>query len=112
MMVHMMWVILSFFAVIGVLQCVLGVLEMLSLRRVRSVGKTVFRVELEGDEPHVEYLLNTLLLKAEQLNIGSRETVLEIVNQGLSPAARREVKLYCEKNPWVLFTDPANDDII
>ena len=112
MMVHMVWVILSFFAVIGVLQCVLGVLEMLSLRRVQSVGKTVFRVELSGDEPNMEYLLNTLLLKAEQLNVGSRETMLEIVNKGLSPASRREVKLYCEKNPWVLFTEPENNDII
>ncbi len=111
-MIHMAWVILSFFAVIGVLECLLGVLELLSLRRVRSVKRAVFRVELSGDEPNVEYLLNTLCIKAERLNIGSIEPMLEITDGGLSPEAYRAIEAYCEKNPWVLFTDPAKNDII
>ncbi len=112
MMIHMAWVLLSVFAVIGVLCCILGVLEMLALHRVRSVRRTVFRVELSGDEPQMEYLLNTLLLKADRLNVCGCETLLEIVNNGLTPDARKEVKQYCEKNPWVLFTDSDENDII
>ena len=112
MMIHMAWVILSFFAVIGVLECLLGVLELLSLRRVKSVKRAVFRVELSGDEQNVEYLLNTLCVKAERLNIGNIETVLEVVDVGLSPEGYRAVEQYCEKNPWVLFTDHLKDDII
>ncbi len=112
MMIHMAWVILSFFAVIGVLECLIGVLELLSLRRVQSVKRAVFRVELSGDERNVEYLLNTLCVKTERLNIGNVETVLEVADVGLSPESYRAVKQYCEKNPWVLFTDTMNNDII
>lgn len=105
MLVHMLWVVVSFFAVIGLLECILGVLELLSLRRVRSVQKAVLRVELSGDEPHMEYLLNTLCLMAERVDIGSQETVLMIVDGGLSLPSRREAERYCEKNPWVIFTE-------
>ncbi len=112
MMIHMAWVLLSFFAVVGVLECILGVLELLALRRVHAVKKAVLRIELSGEEPHLEYLLNTLCIKADRLNIGNREVVLEIVDGGLSPEAYRQVEQYCEKNPWVLFTAPAKNDII
>lgn len=104
-MLHMLWVIVSFFAVIGLLECILGVLELLSLRRVRSIRRAVFRVELDGEEPRMEYLLNTLSQMTDRLNTGASDTMLEIVDRGLSPHARREVERYCEKNPWVLFTD-------
>ena len=112
MMIHMAWVLLSFFAVIGILECLLGVLELLSLRRVHSVKKAVLRIELAGDESRVDYLLNTLCVKLDRMNIGSLEATLEIADGGLSPAASRAVKEYCEKNPWVLFTDSSKDDII
>lgn len=104
-MIHMLWVIVSFFAVIGLLECILGVLELLALRRVHSIRRAAFRVELEGEELHMEYLLNTLSQMADRLDVGSRDVILEIVDRGLSPGARREVERYCEKNPWVLFTD-------
>lgn len=111
-MIHMLWVIVSFFAVIGLLECILGVLELLALRRVHSICRATFRVELSGDEPHMEYLLNTLSLMADRVDVGERETVLEIVDRGLSPVSRREVLQYCEKNPWVMFTEAVENDII
>ena len=109
---HMAWVLLSFFAVIGILECILGAVEIISLSRVKSVKQATFRVELYGDEPHVEYLLNTLSLMAQKVDVGPKETALEIVDRGLSPKARREAKEYCEKNNWVLFTDGTGNDII
>ncbi len=111
-MIHMAWIILSFFAVIGVLVCFLETLELLSLRRIHSVKKTFFRIVLTGDEKNVEYLLNTLCVKLDFLNIGTVEPILEIVDGGLSEGSRRAVEEYCEKNPWVLFTAPAKNDII
>lgn len=105
MLVHMLWVIVSFFAVIGLLECILGVLELLALRRVKTVQRSVLRVELCGDEPHMEYLLNTLCLMTERLELGDRETALMIVDCGLSLPSRRELEQYCEKNPWVIFTE-------
>lgn len=111
-MIHMLWIVLSFFAVIGLLECIVGALELLAVRRIASVQKSVLRVELQGDEPHMEYLLNTILLMTERVNIGDVETVLEVIDVGLSPQARREAEEYCEKNPWVLFTDSHNCDKI
>ena len=104
MLWHAFWVLVSFFAVIGLLQCVLGIMEFLSLWRVRSVQKIALQISLAGDEVNAEYLLNTLSLKAGRLDIGTREAVLEIVDEGLSEQARRDVLEYCEKNPWVVFT--------
>ncbi len=105
MLLHMLWVIVSLFAVIGLLECILGILEMLALRRAFSVQRATFRVELSGEEPHMEYLLNTLSLMTDRVDVGVQETVLEIVDQGLCAKSRREVEEYCKKNPWVLFTD-------
>ena len=112
MIIHMAWVLISFFAVIGIFECILGVVRIFSLRRVRSVGGSVLRVELKGTEPHMEYLLNTLLLTASRLDLGSGETVLEIVNGGLSEESRQELLEYCKKNPGVLFTEMPEGDII
>ena len=105
MLWHTFWILVSFFAVIGLLECILGVVELLSLWRVRSVQKIVLQISLSGEERNVEYLLNTLCLKCGRLDVGDREAVLEILDGGLAEQTRQEVLQYCEKNPWVVFTD-------
>ena len=104
-MLYALWVLISFFAVIGILECLIGILEMLSLRKADSVRRVALRVTLKGEEKRVEYLLNTLSLMSDRLQVGKNDTYLEIIDAGLSPEARIEVLDYCEKNPWVLFTD-------
>ncbi len=104
MLWHAFWILVSFFAVIGLLECILGVVELLSLWRVRSVQKIVLQISLSGEESNVEYLLNTLCLKAGRLDVGEREAVLEVVDEGLAEQTREDVLEYCEKNPWVVFT--------
>ena len=49
---------------------------------------------------------------AGRLAVGTVEAELELKDSGLSEKTRREVAEYCEKNPWVLFTDGAEDGII
>ena len=112
MMMHMVWIFLSFFAVIGLMECILGVLELLSLRRIHSVKRVVLRVEVAGEEPKAEYLLNTLCLKADRMSIGGLEAEIEVADGGMTPETHRAVAEYCEKNPWVLFTEKPKDDII
>ena len=112
MLWHTFWVLVSFFAVIGLLECVVGVVELLSLWRVRAVQKIVLQVSLAGEEPNVEYLLNTLCLKSGRLDVGDREAVLEIIDAGLAEQTRKDVLQYCEKNPWVVFTADENNDIM
>jgi len=101
----MVWVLLSFFAVLGLLNCIINVLEMFAFRRVKTVRRAVFRVELAGEEEGMEYLLNTLSIAAQRAELGAAETELEVVDAGLSESARRALESYCQKNPWVIFTD-------
>ena len=58
-----------------------------------------------GEEPRVEYLLKTLSLLSERVRVGRLETTLEICDGGLSKETRRGILDYCEKNPWVVFTE-------
>lgn len=111
-MVYLIWVMISFFAVIGLLISILFVVEFLALRKVHAVRKVELHVELAGEEPCMEYLLNTLSLKAQRLELADAEPVLVLHDVGLSPAARAETEAYCKKNPWVLFTDDGKNDII
>ncbi len=111
-MFHVFWVLICFFAVIGILECLLGLLNWLSFRKVKAVRKITLQVELEGNIENIEYLLNSLCLKAEKADIGEVEARVEILDGGLAPAVCREICSYCEKNPWVIFTERAKDDII
>ncbi len=101
----MVWVLVSFFAVLGLLNCIISVLELFALRRIKTVQRAVFRVELAGEEERMEYLLNSLLIAAQRTELGAIETELEVVDVGLSESARRSLESYCQKNPWVIFTD-------
>ncbi len=99
------WLMVSMFAVLGLLETIVTVLELIALRKVQSVKRAWFRVELTGEEESVEYLLNTLCLMIERLDVGPVEAGLEIVDAGLEEKSRQKVLEYCEKNPWVRFTE-------
>jgi hypothetical protein len=106
------WVVVSMFAVLVLLETIVVLIELMALRKVRSVRNATFRVELSGHEPNMEYLINTLCLMAERMDLGPVEVSLEIIDQGLDENARRALLEYCQKNPWVRFTEVQDDDLI
>lgn len=106
------WVVVSMFAVLGLLESIVTLLELLALRKVHSLQSATFRVELTGEEKNVEFLLNTLSLMTERLDLGPVEARLEIIDAGLTETTRRSVQEYCEKNPWVRFTEGEDNVII
>lgn len=106
------WLTVSMFAVLGLLEAIVTVLELIALRNVSAVGSATLRVELMGEEGNVEYLLNTLCLMAERLDIGPVEARLEIVDVGMEHKTRQRVLEFCEKNPWVRFTESEDNGII
>ena len=105
MLAYGIWVLVSFFAVVGVLGCLIGVIELLSLRKIHSVRSVTLRAVLEGEENRVEYLLNSLTLLADRIHVGTVDTVLEIAGKNLKEETRLQILDYCEKNPWVVFTE-------
>ncbi len=112
MLFHTFWVVASLFAIIGVLECVLELLDWFSFRRFHVAESAVLKVTLKGEVANVEYLLNTLCLKAEKADMGDIETGLEIVDGGLTAETAAHIRAYCEKNPWVIFTEPTECDKI
>ena len=98
------WVLVSFFAVVGLMETLLFLLEIIALRRISSIRKVSLRVELSGDAENTEYILNTLLLMLNRVDIGDEEATLEISDGGISDRMRVDIMEYCEKNPWVRFT--------
>lgn len=106
------WVLVSFFAVVGLMESLLFLLEIVALRRISSIRKVSLRVELSGDAENTEYVLNTLSLLLNRVDIGDEEAILEISDGGISDRMRADILEYCEKNPWVRFTQDKYNDII
>lgn len=106
------WVLISLFAVLGLLQCVIFLLECIAMHKVCAISSAVWRVTLRGELSKTEFFLNTLLIKSARLDMGENETILEIVDGGLTDRSRAEIIEYCEKNPWIRFTVPQDNDII
>ena len=98
------WVAISLFAVIGLLECMMFLLELFAFHKANAIEEITLQVVLKGEEENVEFLLNSLALVAERADIGKRETALEIVDGGISQEMRRAIEQYCEKNTWVRFT--------
>ena len=111
-MLHLCWVLISFFAVIGVFECILEILDWCSFRKTRSVERVMLQVTLKGEVPNAEYLLNALCLKAERADIGKAETALTVIDGGLTADSKERILRYCEKNPWVIFTEQTDCDKI
>ena len=99
------WVLVSFFAVVGLMESLLFLLEIVALRKISSIRNVSLQVELAGDTENTEYILNTLSLFLNRVDIGEEEAALEIVDGGMSEKMRLEILEYCEKNPWVRFTE-------
>lgn len=99
------WVLVSFFAVVGLMESLLFLLEIVALRRISSIRNVSLQVELAGDAENTEYILNTLSLFLNRVDIGEEEAALEIVDGGMPEKMRLEILEYCEKNPWVRFTE-------
>ena len=112
MLILLFWVVVSLFGVIGFLECALFLLEVVALRKVRSISRAVWKVTLQGEVHQTEFLLNTLLVKSAKLDFADVETVLVLEDGGLTEQSRKEIAEYCEKNPWVRFTVRQDNDII
>ena len=104
MMWIIFWVLVSFFAVVGLMESLLFLLEIVALRRISSIRNVSLQVELAGDAENAEYILNTLSLFLNRVDVGDEEATLDIIDCGMSEKMRLEISAYCEKNPWVRFT--------
>ena len=106
------WVVVSLLAVVGLLESLALIVELIALRRVKSIRSATLRVVLAGEEADMEYLLNTLCLIIERFEVSLPAPALEIIDGGLDESARKILIEYSQKNPQVQFTETQENDII
>ena len=91
-------IILSFFAVIGFIECILSLLETVSTSRYKKIKDIALVVELSGSVENVTFLLNTLLLQAERISYRDVATRVVIRDCGLDGDTYSQIHSFCEEN--------------
>lgn len=94
-------IIVSFFAVIGFLECILNVLESISTTGGDQPDRVCLSVALSGEIENVSFLLNTLLLQAERITYSNCITEVAIVNNGMDENTYVRVKEFCDINDHI-----------
>ena len=90
-------IILSFFAVIGFIECILSLLETVSTSRYKKIKDIALVVELSGAVENVTFLLNTLLLQGSVSAIAMWLHGLLYVTAGLTRIHIRRYIVFARK---------------
>ncbi len=90
-------IIVSFFAVLGLLEIVISMLENYSVANY-NVSDVSLTVSLSGDIDNVTFLLNTLLLQAERINYKNSVTKVVIKDCGIFPNTYSVIEEFCATN--------------
>ena len=97
----MLWtvalIILSFFAVLGVILCVITLIETVSVNRY-TPDDAVLSVSLGGAIENVPFLLNTLLLQAGRIRYRGVVTRVVVVDVGMDERTLTQVRDFCKEN--------------
>ncbi len=89
---------LSFFAVIGFIECILSFLEAISLSKYNQVRSVTLLAELGGRIDNVPFLLNTLMLQAERIRYKNVISDVIIRDGGLDEHTYSEICAFCLEN--------------
>jgi len=87
-------IVISFFAVLGLLEIFVGLLENVSVSKY-FVDDIKLTVSLSGEIDDVQFLLNTLLLQAERINYKYSITKVIIRDCGLCERTYKEIYDFC-----------------
>lgn len=91
-------IIMSFFAVIGFLECILTLLETISTSKYKTINKVSLVVGLSGRIENITFLLNTLILQAERINYKTAQTDVIVKDLGLDAVTLDEIHNFCLEN--------------
>ncbi len=101
----MLWtivlVVISFFAIIGLMEFIMCILESVAMRTIRSLESVNLTVKIRGREENIEFLLNSLCIMAERIAFKNLTTGVQIFDEGMDEDTYRCVKKYMEENPTI-----------
>ena len=91
-------IILSFFAVIGLIECLLTMIETISIAKYDKIKQLSIVACLDGEIEDVNFLLNTLILQAEKINYKNVITKVVVKDVGLSDNTYHKIYNFCLEN--------------
>ena len=101
----MLWtiflVVISFFAIIGLMEFIMCILETVAMRATDSLEDVSITVDLRGREEHIEFLLNSLSVMAERIAFKNLTTRIVIRDRGIDEDTYRRICSYAEENPLI-----------
>ncbi len=95
------WVLISFFAIIGVMEFMMCVIELISMRTTRTVKDISLVVRLRGEEKNVEFLLSSLCVMAERIAFKNLTTKVVIYDEGIAEHTYQRICSFAEENPTI-----------
>ncbi len=96
-------ILLSFFAVIGIIECILCLIETIANSKFKSVKQLKLTATISGSENNVNFLLNTLSLYAQRINFKHIQTNVIIDAQLADDATKLAVEKYCLQNSNIVL---------
>lgn len=101
----MLWtiflVVISFFAIIGLMEFVMCILETIAMRTNRSLADISITVDLKGKDDHIEFLLNSLSVMAERIAFKNLTTHIVVRDKGIDQDTYERIKEYMQENTLI-----------
>ncbi len=95
------FVLISFFAIIGVLEITMCIVEAISMRSTRSLQGIRIVADIKGCEPHIEFLLGSLSVMAQRISFKNLSTRVFIRNLGVDAHTYERMEEYVKDNPVI-----------
>ena len=90
---------ISFFAVLGVIECICCAIETFSISKYSTnINKIELRFHLKGKIDDVSFLLNTFLLQADRFIYKNNVPSVKIIDDGLDENTYLEINDFCQIN--------------
>lgn len=108
----MLWtiffVLASFFAIIGLMEFVACIIEIIATRSTKSLQEIRIVADIKGYEPHVEFVLGSLGIIADRIGFKNVMTKVCIRDLGTEETTYQRIKEYIEENSNIYLIE--NDE--
>lgn len=93
-----LWIIVSFFAVVGFIDTVVTFVDSLSFLKYNCIKSATLNVKLSGEIDNIPFLLNSLILTARKINFKDNVTTVSIDADETEPHTYNEIREFCLEN--------------
>lgn len=105
----LLFVLISFFAIIGLMEFVMCIMETVSMRSTRSLQAIRIVADIKGCEPHIEFVLSSLGIMAERIAFKDVTTQVCVRNLGTDQTTYERIKEYAQENPNIYLIEKTED---